>query len=60
MHPVFHVSLLRERIRDHEVVGPVLPEPLEETEIVEPVRVFARRRRRHGTRLEMEILGVRD
>ena len=53
---VFHVLVLRERIGDHEIVGPVLPEPLEEIEIVEPVRVLARHRRRHGTRLEMEIL----
>ena len=56
VHLVFHVSLLREWIGDHEVIGSVLPEPLEEIEIVEPVRVLARRRRRHGTRLEMEIL----
>ena len=56
MHPVFHVSLLREHIADHEIVGSVIPEPLEKIEIVELVRVLARRQRRHGTRLEMEIL----
>jgi hypothetical protein len=42
VHPIIHVSLLRERIGDHEIVGSVLLKPLEEIEIVDPVRVLAR------------------
>ena len=56
VHPVFHVSLLRARISTDQIVGAVLPEPEDEIEVVEPVRVLARRRRRHEGRLETEVL----
>ena len=56
IHPVFHVSALKAQIGPNHVVGSALPELMEEDGPTEPVRVLGRRRRRHGTRLETEVL----
>ena len=41
VHPVFHVSLLKARVGPEQILGDVLPEPEDEIESFEPVRVLA-------------------
>lgn len=56
IHPVFHVSVLKAHIGPHQVAETDLPEPMEDDAPTEPVRILGRRRKRHGARLETEVL----